>query len=333
MSLKIIIFIILIIPISISAQPEFSSISSMPGAFSRFGFGPRGIGMGNSMSSVTNGNLVSYYNPAVTPFQENNSFQAGYTFLSLDRNLNFLSFTRRFDFFSARDTAAVRKPRSSAGISIGIINSGVDKIDGRDNQGFQTGELSTSENQFFLGLSNRFSQRLAMGIAAKFYYFKLYEDISSTNLGFDIGALYRVTDQVNIAFVITDINSKYKWDSQPVYGRDGIISEDKFPLLKKFGTSYFNKELGLLVSTELVLTNGQNSFIRAGVEYNIFDNLFLRGGVDELSLNNSDWPVKPSAGISFARAAGSFLIGFDYAFMIEQYSSADRHIIGLNLNF
>ena len=48
------------------AQPELSSMSTMPGAFSRFGFGARGMGMGNAMSSVTEGNIVSYYNPALT---------------------------------------------------------------------------------------------------------------------------------------------------------------------------------------------------------------------------------------------------------------------------
>jgi hypothetical protein len=216
---------------------------------------------------------------------------------------------------------------------VGIINSGVSKIDGRDNQGRQTGELSTSENQFFLGLSNRFSRKLALGVAAKFYYYKLYEDISSTSLGFDIGALYMLSDYMNLSFVLTDINSKYKWDSSPVYGRDGTISEDKFPFIKKFGASYFNKDIGLLASAELVLSNAQNTIIRFGAEYNIFDKLYLRGGIDQVSVNNADWPMKPSAGISFSRQVGNISVGFDYAFMIEQYSTMDRHIVGLNLNF
>jgi hypothetical protein len=308
-------------------------MGSMPGSFSRFGFGARGIGMGNGISAVTTGNLVSYYNPAVAAFQERNLFQSGYSFLSLDRSLNFLSFTKRFDFYSVRDTSDVKTPRSSAGLSFGIINSGVSKIDGRDNQGFQTGELSTSENQFFLGLSNRFSNKLAMGVAAKFYYYKLYEDISSTNLGFDFGALYRFNDQLNISFVLTDINSKYKWDTGSLYGREGIITEDKFPLLKKFGLAYFNSNLGLLTAAELVLSNGQNTIVRFGAEYNIFDQLFIRGGVDQLSLTNADWGIKPSAGLSFSRKVGSLNVGFDYAFMIEQYTTMDRHIIGINLIF
>lgn len=62
--------------------------------------------MGNAMSSVTTGNLVSYYNPALSPFQQNNFAQVGYSFLSLDRSLNFINFTRKFDFYSVKDTSS-----------------------------------------------------------------------------------------------------------------------------------------------------------------------------------------------------------------------------------
>lgn len=155
----ILLFTVLFISGNLIAQPEFTDLSSKIGAFSRMGFGARGIGMGNAMSSVTTGNLVSYYNPALSPFQENNSFQTGYTFLSLDRSLNFLSFTRKFDFYSSKDSSEDRKPVSTAGISAGIINAGIGSIDGRDGSGLHTKDLSTSENQFFLSVSNRFSKK------------------------------------------------------------------------------------------------------------------------------------------------------------------------------
>jgi len=184
------------------AQPTFSEMAVQPGSFSRIGFSARGIGMGNAMSSVIEGELVSYYNPAVTPFQENNSFQAGYSFLSFDRSLNFLNFTRKFDFYSKKDSLIDNpKPRSTAGFSIGVINAGIGSIDGRDNNGLPTGELSTSENQFFIGLANKFSEKLSIGIAVKMYYYKLYEEISSTSIGFDVGALYRVNENFNVSLV------------------------------------------------------------------------------------------------------------------------------------
>jgi hypothetical protein len=316
------------------AQPQFSEMSVKPGAFSRMGYGPRGIGMGNAMSSVIEGELVSYYNPAATVFQDGNSVLTGYSFLGLDRSLNFLSFTRRFDFYSKKDSLVENpKPRNSAGLSIGLINAGVSKIDGRDNNGLQTGDLSTSENQFFLALANRFSEKFSIGVTAKLYYYKLYEEITTTSFGIDIGALYRVNKEFTVSLAIIDINSKYKWDTSPVYEQEGTITEDKFPTLRKVGVSYFNQDIGLLASLEFENSSSETNILRAGVEYNIHNGFYLRGGIDQFNLSNTDWPVRPSLGFSFYKSFGSLVVGVDYAFVIEQYSSSDRHIIGLNFNF
>ena len=331
---RIIVAIILLTSTIIIAQPQFTEIAARPGAFSRMGFGARGIGMGNAMSAVITGELVSYYNPAVTVFQENNSVLTGYSFLSIDRNLNFLSYTRRFDFYSKKDSLIEnRKPRNSAGVSIGIINAGVSNIDGRDNNGLSTGELSTSENQFYLAFANRFSEKFSVGITAKFYYYKLFEEINTTSFGVDIGAVYKVNDQFTVALAVIDINSKYKWDTSPVYNTDGVITEDKFPNLRKLGVSYLNKEIGLLASLEYENSSAETNILRAGVEYNIYEGLYLRGGIDQFNLSNTDWPVRPAFGFSFYKSFGSLKVGVDYAFVIEQYSSSDRHIIGLTFNF
>ena len=319
--------------VTIFAQPEFSELAIKPGAFSRIGFGARGIGFGNALSSITEGQLVSYYNPAVTPFQEMNSVQAGYSFLSIDRSLNFLSFTRRFDFYSSKDTSVDRKPRTTAGVSIGIINAGLSNIDGYDNNDLPTGELSTSENQFFIGLAARVSEKLSLGVAVKFFYYKLYEEVNSNGLGFDIGALYRVNDNFNVSLVIADINSKYKWDTSPIYEQEGIISEDKFPNLRKIGISYRNKELGILGAVEFENNDAKSNILRAGVEYNVYDQFYIRGGLDQFNLNNTDWPIKPALGFSYFQTLSNFVVGVDYAFQIEQYSSADRHIVSVNFNF
>jgi len=294
------------------------------------GFGPRGIGMGNAFSAVTEGNLSTYYNPALSAFQNGNSFLASYSFLSLDRSLNFLSFTRKFDLFSKSDPSA---PKAAAGVSAGLINSGVSNIDGRDYSGNPTGELSTSQNMFFLGVSNRFSEKFAIGITAKFYHYSLYQNISSSAFGLDIGALYRISNYFNLAFVLTDLNTKYKWDSSPLYQQDGTTTQDKFPLLKKIGLAYQNNKLGLIIDAEFESSNAQTNILRGGIEYNIYQNFFLRGGIDQFNLSNKDFPAKPSLGFSYFYNLDNMKIGIEYAFMIEEYSPSDRHIIGLNIVF
>lgn len=329
---KYLLIIALFIPAIVAAQPKFTEINSKTGAFSRMGFGARGIGMGNAMAAVTDGNLVSYYNPAVSVFQDDNSFQAGYTFLSLDRHLNFLNFTKRFDFGSASvDTS--KKARRSAGISIGVIQSGVSKIIGADNQGIKTGDLSTNEYQFFVGLSNRFSEKFSAGLAVKIYYYDLYKEMTSTAVGLDLGVVYRYNEFLNFSLSLSDVNAKYKWDSSPLYGQDGANTEDSFPVMKKIGASYNFKSIKLLTSAELEISNADSKIIRLGAEYGLYENLFIRAGIDQIDLGNSDRPAQPACGLSYSRDVSGIQVGFDYAFQVENYSASSRHVVGLSVNF
>ncbi|MDD3557801.1 MAG: hypothetical protein PHW27_04435 [Melioribacteraceae bacterium] len=323
-------FLLLLSSVILNAQPEFSQIAGKAGAFSRMGFGARGIGMGNALSSVRTGNLSAYYNPALSVFQEGNNFQTGYSFLSLDHSLNFLNFTKRFEFGKKNENS---KPASVAGMSAGIMNSGVSDIDGRDNQGIHTENLSTSENQFYLAVANRFSEKLALGLNIKFYYYKLYEEITSTAIGFDLGVVYSYNSNLAFSFVLTDINSKYKWDTTPVYEQAGTNSTDTFPLLKKIGASYYFDDVKLLTALEYENSNAGTNYLRGGIEYEVFENLFIRSGFDKLDFSNFDVPAIPSFGFSYFYTSSSVIIGAEYAFAIEPYSSSDRHIIGLNFNF
>ncbi len=305
----------------------------MPGGFSRLGFGARGIGMGNALSAVTDGNLVSYYNPALGAFQNGNSFQTSYSFLTLDRSLNFLNFTKRFEFGKIENEDGTTKPRSIAGVSVGIINSGVSKIDARDSQGKKFADLSTSENQFFVAVSNRFSDKLTVGIAFKFYYYKLYEEVTSTGVGFDLGALYSFNESLTLSLMLSDINSKYEWDTGNLYGQSGNVTRNRFPLIKKFGAAYKFIDQKLIAAVEFESSNAGTNYLRAGAEYNIYSDLYLRSGLDRFNFSNTDEPVRPSFGFSYFYSLSSFKVGIDYAFVLEPYSSGDHHIIGININF
>ena len=332
--MKKIITIALIFISTLAAQPGFSSISSQPGAFSRMGFGARGIGMGNAMSSVKFGNLVSYYNPALSVFQEGNSFQASYAILSLDRKLNFLNFTKQFTLHRKRKNVGKTKEHDLiAGISFGIINAGVGNIIGRDNQGNNTGVFSTTENQFFVSVAKELSKKLALGISVKFYHYNLFQNITSSGIGFDIGGIYSLNEQWTLSLMVADLNSKYKWDTVPLLRQAGSRTENNFPLLKKIGVSYLSKKFNTLVAAEIESSNAGTTIFRIGAEHYLTENLTLRGGIDRYNLKNSDFPIRPSLGVSFIRKVGNFLLSVDYAFVIERYSPNDRHIVGITARF
>jgi hypothetical protein len=312
------------------SQSKYSELNSMPGAFSRLGFGARGMAMGNALSAVTTGDLVSYYNPANSVFQDGYSFGSSVSILSLDRSLNFASFTKRF---GEPVGGPNDKFTQAAGICIGVIGSGVSNIEQRDEEGTKYGEISTSENQFFLAVSNHFSRRLSLGVAFKLYYYKMQEYLTTTSLGVDLGLIYIVNNDCTVSFVITDLISKYKWDSTNIYGTDGQTTEDKFPILKKIGIAYkfFNSKL--LAAAEFEGSNGSTNTLRFGAEYNLFENLYLRAGLDRWVLNNSDIPARPSFGFAYNYKLTSFAVAINYAYIVEPYSPWNAHIIGVNLNF
>ncbi|PJA96904.1 MAG: hypothetical protein CO129_04040 [Ignavibacteriales bacterium CG_4_9_14_3_um_filter_34_10] len=332
MTKKILMFLLLSVSTAFS-QDQFNAMSSSAGGFSRVGFGARGKALGNSISAVSKGDVDIYYNPALSVFQNGNSLHTAYTFLSLDRTLNFISFTKKFELGKTFDSTITKRVRPTAGLSFGIINSGVSNIEERDNQGFQTGNLSVSENQFFLNLALKLSKKVSAGFNAKFYYSKLYKEMTSTTLGFDFGVLYSVNDNLNVALVIKDLNSKYKWDSAKIYGLDGITKEEKFPQLNKLGMSYFFREYNLLVSTEFESSSLGTKVLKFGGEYYILNALAIRAGMDYININNFDIPLRPAFGFEYSYLLGTFLFGLNYAYNFEPYSEFDQHIIGVNINF
>lgn len=289
------------------------------GAFARMGFGARGLGMGNAMTGVVSGELNSHYNPAVTPFAEHRYGTAAYGFLSLDRSLNFLSYTQSV------------KP--TAGIAFGIIISGVGEIDGRDRDGAHTSTYSTSENQFFLTFANRLHEDFALGITVKLYHNKLFEGLSVTSIAFDFGALLRVNDRLSVGAAVQDLRARYKWDTSKIYKQAGNTTTDEFPMLRRVGVAYrLPNDYGVVSADFQNSDQGTNSF-RFGAEVPLTQNVSLRGGVDRIEPDRPSENVKPSLGFSFEREVGKYNTSLNYAYVFESFAPGGIHMVALSVRF
>jgi len=88
-------FLIFILFSIIILDTGYAQVGSFAGAFSRLGFSARGMGMSNAMVADVYGDINGIYNPALATFQEEGLVNLGYSFLSLDRKLNFLGFTKK----------------------------------------------------------------------------------------------------------------------------------------------------------------------------------------------------------------------------------------------
>lgn len=312
------ILLIIVTLVTVQSASLRGQLSGLPGAFARVGFGARGMGMGNAMSAVKDGELTGFYNPAATPFLPDRVIAASYGLLSLERSLNTLSYSQAV--------------HPSAGFSVGILNAGVRKIDGRDADGFQTEEYFTSENQFSFSFADKVSRYVSLGVGLKIYYYRLFEKVSSTNLGVDIGTLVRLTERLTLGIAVQDINSKYKWDTSNLYGDQGNSTTEKFPLLRKIGASYSLSDYGGIISLELENSNSSTNIIRLGGEIDLSDQISLRAGIDHWDVKRSE-QASPTFGFSVKTSIDEFTAALNYAYVVEPYGLFAMHIISLSTRF
>jgi hypothetical protein len=301
--------------VSFGQLQSSSSIAGLPGAALRMGFGARGIAMGNSMTAVINGDLQSYYNPAIVPFQSDPTIVAAYGVLSLDRKLNYLSYTKNI------------KP--AAGLSLSIINTGVGNIDGRDRDGNHTETYSTSENSFMFTFGLKPDPNFSFGVNVKVLYYSLFEGVKSTSAAIDVGFIYLISKEITLGAVVQDINAKYKWETSSLYGIDGNSSVERFPLRKRLGISWIPTDHSLVLSSELEVI-GSASFARIGSEVELIEDIYIRGGIDQIALN-ADLPVKPALGISARTKLLTLMPAFQYTYVFEPYSPSGLHILSFSL--
>jgi hypothetical protein len=303
--------------VAFSQLQSGSSIGGLAGAPMRMGFGARGIAMGNAMTAVINGDIQAYYNPAAIPFESDPTAIAAYSVLSLDRRLNYLSYTQSL------------KP--NAGISLSIINAGVGDIDGRDGDGIHTKMYSTSENAFMFTFGLNPEPRFALGVTVKVLYFVLYEGVKSTTAAIDFGVLFPLSEEFTLGAVVQDINAKYKWDTSPLYGINGNSTVNRFPLRERIGISWVPANYSLILSGELEAI-GSAAFVRIGSEIEVYNGIHIRGGIDQIALN-ADLPAKPALGISVQTKLSTWTPAFQYAYVFEPYSPSGIHILSFSLRF
>jgi hypothetical protein len=305
--------------ILLTCNVAICQLGGTPGAYSRMGFGARGLGMGNAMSAVVAGDIVGYYNPALGPWAGQPHVSATYGVLSLDRTLNFLSFTTPL--------------RPSAGVTVGVINAGVSEIDGRDANGKQTGPMKTSEDLVILGFGNRFPGGITVGISLKLLYYHLYTDVSSTTAGVDAGVLMPAAKNLTISFVVRDIGSKYKWDTSPLLGQQGKTSEDAFPMLYTVGAAYILPDTLGLVSAEVELSNQKTFVGRFGLEVPLVPELTVRGGIDRIDFREKGNGIRPALGFSAQKELRGWIPAVSYAYVFEPFSPTGMHLVSVSVKF
>ncbi len=251
------------------------------GSFLRMGLGARAISMGNTGVAHPTNAYSTFYNPALFGLIEDHLVGLSYSFLSLDRRFEFVSFSM--------------KVPPEAGFSIGWIESGVGDLKSYNSIGEITGDINQSANAVYFSFGRKFGDRLSIGVSLKILFEFINDgtdefDYSSNGVGFDIGILYKINDDLILGGQVKDINSKFKANTDKIFERGGTTI-DKFPVSSRIGAFYHTPLQWLRAAYDFEWSNkglkkhhlgleavhGKNLALRIGLNG---DNIVFGGGLD-----------------------------------------------------
>jgi hypothetical protein len=324
---------------------ENVAMAQSAGEFSRIGFGARGIALGNALAADAMGPASPYYNPALAPFAKQQSLDISIAALSFDRSLQFIQ---------------LASPMQKAGIAFGLIHSSVGKIDGRDNSGFHTRDLSIDEYQGFLAFGIRFTDKFSGGLDFQLFRTDLFDTLEpAVSIAIDIGWNYRVSETLSLAFVVDDLLGRYTWKTGGVNGGEGKTTTDYFPTRLRLGVAKSLSNGALLIVGEIESrtlkvesvssrvdvfdsrpvegTNRDSLTLheiraRIGAEYFLVPQFVLRAGLEQLGSEILSG-FRPSAGFMVSQDVGSLKSRFEYTFAREVEASGSMHVFALLLFF
>ncbi len=285
-----------------------------------------------------------YYNPALAPDLTGQHFGLSAAYLRMDRQLQSVQF------------GAPLRPR--AGVAIGFVHAGVSKIDGRDNSGFHTENLSTDEFAFFMAFGLRMSERVSVGMSLQLFRSDLYAQVEPVNsVGLDVGIVAKATDHVSVGLVIEDLLAKFDWDTSGAFGGAGKTTVDHFPRRLRLGASLqhpagrlrVNGEYEVMLETlearssnvELVgvgpiqsstaetlyRTSGR---FRVGAEYAVTDIFGIMAGLDRVGSDLVD-DVSPTAGFTVLQDLGNLTVRAGYAVVLEPLATGAMHMLTMRV--
>ncbi len=314
------------------------------GASTRLGLNPKTMAMSNAMTATTSQGVYGYYNPALAALYSDNS--------QLDISIASLKYDRVYQTLGG----SFRIP-PNAGLSVSLIRTGVNDIDGRSLSGYPTEQFNTAEYQLLAAFGIKLSEKFNAGLGFKVNYADLNDDLpTSLSVGIDIGFLYKITPNLNAGFAVQDIFSEYSWESSELYGTDQARRViNKFPTRIKWGLSYHNPtfttsidyeiqaytsdiretesfvESGKVTIIESISTlNTSSQQIRLGGAWNAHERFTLRAGYQIPDFSDSkSWGA--STGFSVYLPFDKYSPSIDYAFVIEPNQISNMHVFSLSL--
>jgi len=244
------------------------------------GAGPAALG--SAYSAMASDAYAPVWNPGGLGLIENNQFAGQH-----------LSYLESMHYEFASFVHPLGKGRA-LGASVQYLGSG--NISGMDGNGNPAGDFSAHYAAYSLAYGQSFGDKLSLGATGKIINAKL-SDVGANACAFDLGSMVRVTKDLRLAGVLTNVGTKLTFINQ----------SDSLPLAFHLGAVYATK-YSVTVAAEAVYPQTGLASFHTGLEWAPMDPVSLRIGYRTDTLKG----LSPLAG--FTTGIGLNVYGYELSY-------------------
>ena len=275
------------------------------GSSYRYGSNARSIALSNSTLANYNKSYNALTNPALLGDIKELEYGFSYFDMSLDRYIQTFSIT------------IPAPPVASIALSTYIL--GTNNIPGASSGNVPTGSYSAWEGYGMLSFGTSMGN-FSPGVNIKLFQNKI-ASYTADGVGLDIGFLYKLSPESQIALMFENIYAKYSWDVNT--GESELSYDEEFPQIISLGLSSKIKSKILLLYQMDYNSEVNNYIHKTGIEWDSNKIYKLR-----LGLNNKNNVLNHSFGfgIDIYKTKNNLNIGLDYAMDTGKFEEGTSHL-------
>ena len=299
---------------------SITKVGTTAAQFLKIGAGVRSIGMGGAFVAVANDVTALYWNPAgIATISGGGEATFNHAEWLAETSYDFAGVTLNAGNFGTLGLAVT---------SFRVPEDVVRDYDFPEGTGER---FDMSSIALAVSYARMLTDRFAIGFTGKYIQESLWNE-SARGVAIDLGTHYVTPfNGLRIGAAIANFGTKMQLEGRDLYfnydplGESGTVSEvpalyrlGKYdlPLTLRLGLAYdvINQEnLKVTIASDAVHPNDNSEYVNSGMEINLRNQVFLRGGYKALFLNNSEQRFTFGGGLRYDAVGTNLKLDFGYA--------------------